>query len=55
MLTQEDMKKLLAGVVAGRLKPTGLPMNRAKLDALLEDQPNVLAAKKKTPPATPAK
>jgi hypothetical protein len=34
VLTPEHMKKIIAGVVAGRIKPTGLPMNRAKLDAL---------------------
>ena len=54
MLTPEDMRKLIRGVIEGRLRPTGLPMNREKSDALCRE-PDVLAAKKKTAPTAPAK
>ena len=39
MLTEDEMKKILAASVAGKLRPTGLPMNRAKLDALAQSIP----------------
>ena len=39
MLTREEMQKILQAVKAGKMRPTGLPLNRAKLDELAKKYP----------------